>query len=191
MKRVGGYVFNTVGIAILTATVIVLILTRFGWRVDSVISGSMDPKIGKGSFALTRPVEAEEISIGDVIVFPHTVPGEQERQILVIHRVTNTGDGTWFQTKGDASENPDDFVVPAEDVLGRVCFHLPYLGRALQLARTPFGVAVLVACFGLLILSDVIDIRRQSLAKKNTQAAASRTVKEGQNACRDRGIRRT
>jgi signal peptidase I len=191
MKKIGSYLFNIIGIAILTAIVVVIILTRFGWRVDSVMSGSMEPRIGKGSFVLTRPVEVEDISIGDVIVFPHTVPGEQEREILVIHRVTNTGDGTWFQTKGDANENPDDFVVPAEDVIGRVCFHLPYLGRALQLARTPFGIAVLASCFGLLIVSDVIDSRRQSLAKKKTQAAASRTVKEGQNAFTDRGTRRT
>ena len=177
MKKIGGYLFNTIGIAILTAIVVVLILTRFGWRVDSVISGSMEPKIGKGSFVLTRPGEAAEIDIGDVIVFRHTVPGEQMEQKLIIHRVIDTGDGTWFQTKGDANEKPDAFIVPAHDVIGQVCLHLPYLGRALQLARTPFGIAVLVSCIGLLIVSDVIGIRRQSLAKK-IQATNCRAGKE-------------
>ena len=191
MRKIGGYLFNTIGIAILTAIVVLLILTRFGWRVDSVLSGSMEPKIGKGSFVLTRPIETEEINIGDVIVFRHTVPGEQGEQKLIVHRVVDTRDGTWFRTKGDANEEPDASVVPAQDVIGRVCFHLPYLGRALQLARTPFGIAALVSCFGLLIVSDVIDIRRQSLAKKNTQAAASQAVKEGRNGCAGRGTHRT
>ena len=191
MKKIGSYLFNIIGIAILTAIVVVLILTRFGWRVDSVISGSMEPKIGKGSFVLTRPVEAEEIGIGDVIVFRHTVPGEQTEQKLIVHRVINTGDGTWFQTKGDANEEPDAFVVSDQDVIGRACFHLPYLGRALQLARTPFGIAALVSCFGLLIVSDVVDIRRQSLAKKKTQVVASRAVKDRRNAGADRGTPRT
>jgi signal peptidase len=190
MKNTGSYLFNIIGIAILTAIVVVLVLTRFGWRVDAVISGSMEPKIGKGSFVLTRPVEAEEIDIGDVIVFRHTVPGEQTEQKFIIHRVIDTGDGTWFQTKGDANEKPDAFVVPAHDVIGQVCFHLPYLGRALQLVRTPFGIAVLVSCFGLLIVSDVIDIRRQSLAKK-IQTANWRAGKEERSGHADRGTRRT
>ncbi len=190
VRKVGGYVFNTIAIVFVTAVVLILILTRFGWRVDCVVSSSMEPKIGRGSFVITRPVRTQEMGVGDVIVFRHTVFGEQTSQMLIIHRVADTGDGTWFQTKGDANEEPDAFVVPSQDVLGQVCFRLPYLGRVLQLAKTPFGIAVLVCCFGLLVVSDAIDIRRQTFARKKTRSAACRAAKEGPNSCADRGTRR-
>jgi signal peptidase len=101
------------------------------------------------------------------------------------------GDGPWFRTKGDANEEADAFVVPSQDVIGRVCLHLPYLGRVLQSAKTPFGIAVLVCCFGMLMVSDVIDIRRQALVKKETRAAACRAAEEGRNSGADRRTRRT
>jgi signal peptidase I len=191
VRKAGGYVFNTIAIVFVIAVVLILILTRFDWRVDCVVSDSMEPKIGRGSFVITRPVRTQEIGVGDVIVFRHTVFGEQASQMLIIHRVTDTGDGTWFQTKGDANEEPDAFVIPYQDVLGQVCFHLPYWGRVLQTAKTPFGIAVLVCCFGLLIVSDGIDIRRQTLTRKKTRSAACRAAKERPNSCADRGTRRT
>lgn len=179
MKKIGSYLFNILAVVTLSAIAVVIILTRFGWRVDCVVSSSMEPAIGKGSFVLTRPVDAEEILVGDVIVFRHTVAGEQTHQeIPIIHRVIEATGGNWFRTKGDANDVPDPYIVHTRDVIGRVCLHLPYLGRALQLARTPPGIAALVCCFCGLMIVDLTDLRKHLHARKRTEATESHALRQ-------------
>ena len=157
-----GYALVAAVVVILATTVSVLLLRCFGWRADSVLSGSMEPGIRTGSLVLTKSAEAREIKTGDVIVFQHTVGVEQPERILIAHRVVDTRDGTSFRTKGDANENPDPFLVPADDIVGTVYCDIPYLGRLAELAGTPCGISVLGCCAGMLVVAEVVRIRRQS-----------------------------
>ncbi|MCJ7792207.1 MAG: signal peptidase I, partial [Dehalococcoidia bacterium] len=52
-------------ILLMTAAVLTFLAPHFGWRVDTVYSGSMEPELKVGGVVVTRPVEAEEIRIGD------------------------------------------------------------------------------------------------------------------------------
>ncbi len=159
-----GFVLGAAVIVAVTTTVGVILLKGFGWRVDSVLSGSMEPDIRTGSLVLTRPVEAVEIQTGDVIVFRHAVDGDQTKQVLIAHRVVDAGDGTSFRTKGDANENLDPFLVPADDVVGTVLCDIPYLGRLAELVGTPYGISVLGCCVGMLVVTEVVHICRRSRA---------------------------
>ena len=57
---------------------------------------------------------------------------------------------SWFETRGDANEEPDPTIVPASAVLGRVAMAIPGAGRVLGVAATPAGFLVVVGISGLL-----------------------------------------
>jgi signal peptidase len=74
---------------------------------------------------------------------------------LTSHRVIAVADGLpfHFQTKGDANENADPFMVPAENVTGKVCLHIPYFGYAIQFIKTPLGILLTLCLPGLVIIA--------------------------------------
>lgn len=149
---------NNFGTAILVVFLLAAALTflapRFGWRVDAVFSGSMEPKIKVGSILVTRPVEAETITAGDIITFNSPLS-----EIPTTHRVISVGKGSelYFQTKGDANEDADPFTIPAQNVVGRVCFHVPYFGYVSQFVKTPLGFILALCVPGIIIV--VMELR--------------------------------
>lgn len=164
MNKVADYLGLALALILITAVVLVFAATRFGWRVDAVLSGSMEPGLKVGSLAITRPVGAEEIRTGDVIAFRSAVSA-----LPIVHRVVAAEDGSSFRTKGDANENADPFLVPAQDVLGRVCCRVPFLGYAAQFVKTPFGILLIcVWCF----LVIVNEMRTLLLAPAREKARA-------------------
>jgi len=136
-------------ILLIAAAAFTFLAPRFGWSVDTVFSGSMEPQLKVGGVVVTRPVAAEEIKVGDIITF-HPSMNEQ----LTSHRVIAVDDGSssHFLTKGDANEDADPFVVPAQNVVGKVCFHIPYFGYATQFIKTPLGLLLTLCLPGLIII---------------------------------------
>jgi len=141
-------------ILLMTAAALTFLAPRFGWSVDAVVSGSMEPELKVGGVVITRPVDAEEIKTGNIITF-YSPLSEQ----LTSHRAIAVEEGSslHFQTKGDANEDADPFSVPAENVVGKVCFHIPYLGYAAQFVKTPLGFVLTLCLPGLIIV--VMELR--------------------------------
>ncbi len=137
-------------ILLMAAAALTFLAPRFGWSVDTVFSGSMEPELEMGGVVVTHPVEARDIKAGDIITFYPPTSGQ-----LTAHRVIAVEDGSplQFQTKGDANENADAFLVSAENVTGKVCFHLPYLGYAIQFIKTPLGILLTLCLPGLVIIA--------------------------------------
>lgn len=154
MKRV----FENFGLAVIilliTAAALTFLAPRFGWRVDTVFSGSMEPELKVGAVVITRPVDAEEIKTGDILTF-YSPLSEQ----LTSHRViaVEQGSSLHFSTKGDANEDADPFTLPPENVVGKVCFHIPYLGYVAQFVKTPLGFLLTLCLPGLIII--VMELR--------------------------------
>jgi signal peptidase len=158
MKKAAGYLGYGIMILLIAAAVFTFLAPHFGWRVDAVFSGSMEPQLKTGGVVLTRPVEAGDIKVGDIITF-HSPLHEQ----LISHRVISVEDGSPlnFQTKGDANEDADPFVVPAQSVVGEICFHMPYLGYAAQFIKTPLGLLLTLCLPGLVIIvMEMVSIWR-------------------------------
>ena len=147
----------------------VMLASRQGWEFDAVLSGSMEPSLEVGGLVVLRPVEAEDVVVGDVISF--RVPNVDTP---ICHRVIEIqrNDGELFlRTKGDANESPDPSLVSSDNLSGRQVFYLSYLGHLThfdRFARTPVDVLgreltvgfVAMLMMGLavigLILSDVL-----------------------------------
>jgi signal peptidase len=118
----------------------------------------MMPVLKVGSMVLTRPVAAQDINVGDIITFYS--PLNQE---LTSHRVieVETGPSLGFQTKGDANEEPDDLIIPAENVVGIICFQVPYLGYVSHFIKTRQGLLLTLCLPGLVIIvMEIRNIRR-------------------------------
>jgi signal peptidase len=154
------------GLLVLVALVIPFVTASFPGAVGAegtyvVTSGSMEPAIGVGDMVYVYETDPAEIQENDVITYDVTGDGQ-----VITHRVVEvrqTEDGRQFRTKGDANEDADPYQVPAEAVVGRVAFSLPFLGRAVVFANTRLGVlTMLIVPATLLILEEVYSLGRAS-----------------------------
>ena len=153
MVRATEWIGITVVILLVTVVALTLIAPYFGWRVDTVRSGSMEPELKVGSVVITRPVQAEEVSVGDVITFRSPTSGE-----IASRRVSAIEDGPSFRTEGIANGDADPFVTPAQGVVGRVCFHLPFAGYVIQHLVTPVGMLLLFVFGFSIVVSEMISM---------------------------------
>ncbi len=151
---------------LLAATVALLALGPLvlPYKVDAVLSGSMEPTIPVGSIVLLRPVDADQVAVGDVITF-HRPDRPDE---LVTHRMVGIEDdatGRAFITQGDANPAPDPWRVPATGSGWRCVFHVPYLGYPVSAAASPLGRTALIVApifaLGLTILIPLWLPRRR------------------------------
>jgi signal peptidase len=147
MLRYSGF---GLAIVLLASAVFMLLAPRFGWRVDAVFSGSMEPELKLGSLVVTRPVTAVSIRVGDIITFYSPLNAK-----ITSHRVTSVQDGPplYFRTAGDANEAPDPFAVPARNVVGIVSLDAPYLGYLTQFIKTPRGILLTLFVPGLFVIA--------------------------------------
>jgi signal peptidase len=149
MKKLAQNIGLAVIVLLMAAAVFTFLAPHFGWRVDAVYSGSMEPQLKVGGLVVTQPIAAEDIRVGDNITF-HSPLNKQ----LTTHRVIAVEDGASpaFRTKGDANEDADPFIVTAGNVVGKVCLHIPYFGYATQYIKTPLGFLLTLCLPGLIII---------------------------------------
>ena len=142
-----------------------LILSRFNtplkFRVFSVLSGSMEPNIPVGSLVIVKP--ADDYHEDEVV----TVRSEKTIKETVTHRIVKVSEdpdvgSVNYRLKGDANEDPDREMVPKQRVLGKVAFHLPYLGKAVAFAQTQTGfVLLIVVPATIIIYSEMMAIKKE------------------------------
>lgn len=108
----------------------------FGFGVAIVLSGSMEPALSVNDLVIVT--EAEDYSVGDVVVF-------QDAGDLIIHRIiAKDAEAELFQTKGDANNTADE-PIRLDQVKGKESFHIPLVGIIVRALKTPVGIiAVLV-----------------------------------------------
>lgn len=146
-------ILNGIGIAVLlllmAAGVFIYVAPHFGWQVEAVRSGSMAPEIERGTLVVAQRVNPEMIAVNDIIIFRPVGVGENN----ICHRVIVVENSPLqFRTKGDAEKNPDPFVVPARNLVGRVFYHLRWIGYAVLFIKTPVGFLLTVVVPGLVII---------------------------------------
>lgn len=110
--------------------VAVLVPRLTGSTPYTVLTGSMSPTYPPGTLVVVRPVDTDDLAVGDVITFQRT----SGQAAVVTHRVvavaSNTVDGErTFRTRGDANNAVDrDPVLPVQ-VKGEVWYAVPWLGH--------------------------------------------------------------
>lgn len=144
-------------------------------QIKIVKSGSMEPAIHTGSVVVLKPQAS--YAVGDIITF-----GEDTgTQIPTTHRiieVRNEGSQTFYMTKGDANEDPDNVQIAKSEVEGRVLFSVPYAGYVLDFAKQPIGFALMIGLPAAMIILDEMmrifqEVRRMKGGKKTKKKEVS------------------
>ena len=142
LRRVLG-VLGTVATLVLVAGWFVALRPAFLGGATSyvLVSGkSMEPEMHTGDLAFVR--RQDTYRRGDVIAFE--VPrGEPGAGALVIHRIVGGSATSGYVMQGDNRDRPDMWRPKPGDVRGRRVAHLPGVGRAFAVVRTPLGMATL------------------------------------------------
>jgi signal peptidase len=174
MKKIAWYTVFSLVVMLMVVAVFIYIAPHIGWYVSAVVSGSMEPALETGSLVVTRPVDPEEIKVGDIITFNPVSLGER----MMTHRVIDIRKNSpvVFQTQGDNCGMPDPFSVPAENLVGKICFHIPYGGNFTEFLKTPAGFISSVIVPGILVfILYVIGVWRAVIERKN-QGAVEKIV---------------
>ncbi|WLR61535.1 signal peptidase I SipW [Guptibacillus hwajinpoensis] len=143
----------------------------FGYELKTVLSGSMEPGFMTGSIIAVKPVnEEKKFSAGDIITF---IDAEEK---LVTHRileVKGSGKSVQYITKGDNNEGADPEPVLSQNIKGEYHgFTLPYVGYALEFAKSKLGSALLLIVPGFIILAySFVSMWRaiQEIERKNDE----------------------
>ena len=114
---------------------------QFGFRIDTVRSGSMEPALKVGGVVITESIPITDIRQGDIVTFRSPNDG-----VITSHRVNARAEGSpvYFETKGDANPKPDYTLVPESAIIGEVVFVLPFVGYVANFIKTPFGFIVIM-----------------------------------------------
>ena len=100
-------------------------LRILGYRPYSVKTESMLPEYKVGSLVYVREMDFDDLKPGDVITFVN-----DDTQKVVTHRITEIdNDERMVYTKGDNNEYPDIKPVYEENIIGKVDFSIPMLGK--------------------------------------------------------------
>lgn len=136
--------------AVLFAAVGVLLAATLpafrGFHTVTVYGGSMGESLPAGSVAVTQPVDAQALRVGDVIAI-----GGRRDGLPVLHRIVaidDTDGQRVVTTRGDANETNDPQPITVEGRGDRVVYHIPWIGYFLAFARTQLGLAMLVGLPG-------------------------------------------
>ena len=151
---------------LLIVALAVAVPTLAGGTAYTVLSPSMRPTLPPGALVVTRPVQASDLAIGDVVTY-QIRSGEPA---VITHRVVAlrlTADGEVLaQTKGDFNNAVDPELVQPEQLRGRLWYSVPVLGYVNAAAGhgrvvVVVGVVVgLVGYAGWMFASSARDRRR-------------------------------
>lgn len=126
----------------------------FGYRAFYVSSGSMTPTIPVGSLILVKETDPEDIKEKDIITY------EDSNKTVVTHRVIEIDQyDQSFVTQGDANESEDPFPVEAAQLIGRVVFHIGYIGYIFDFIRSKYGLIALSAFLLLLLVLNSLQAK--------------------------------
>ena len=174
MKRVKKLLntISTILVVIVVILAIALVGVRLiGFRVFTVLSGSMEPVYHVGSIIYVKSADPKDIKVGDPITFVL-----DESLTVATHRVVeiNTGDDGMlrFKTKGDANESADGGQgVHEKNLIGKPVFTIPYLGYLASYIQSPPGRHLAIAFVALMlllfILPDIISPGGKGRKKKS------------------------
>ena len=129
-------------------------IPRFG--LYTIISPSMEPAVKVYDVVVDMNVFKEtDIKKGDVITFISN--SNVSKGLTVTHRVVeivkNQDGSLSYITKGDNNQKTDQSPVSYKDVIGKVLFKIPQLGRVQFLLADKFGwiMVILLPALGVII----------------------------------------
>lgn len=167
---------STVLVVLMVLCAVFLMGSRLmGYRVFTVISGSMEPQYSVGDLIYVKAVDVNTIQVGDPITFVLN-----EDLVVATHRVVEIdAENQRFYTKGDANEIMDNEPVHFNNVIGVPQFSIPKLGYVSDFIQNPPGMYITLAVGSVLIILVFLpDMLRKKQAPEEASASEESTPEE-------------
>ncbi|MBQ6687126.1 MAG: signal peptidase I [Bacilli bacterium] len=146
----------------------------------TIISPSMEPNLKVYDIIVDKRIDSvNDIQIGDVITFISTSNISSNKTIThrVIDIIIDNNGNYQYKTKGDNNLSPDPAYAEYNNVIGKVLFKVPQLGRVqFFLANQGGWLVVVVIPAIIIILKDILKISK--LSKINKKAEVITVKKE-------------
>ncbi|MEK7527593.1 MAG: signal peptidase I [Patescibacteria group bacterium] len=141
----GEIIFGTILVLVIVVSVFPLIPPfKNYYHSRTVLTGSMEPKIPKGSVVINQWVDQKNLKVDDVITYQHPA---DKKIIYVTHRVVKidkTGLLWRLETKGDANPASDFGLVTQAGIEGKVILIIPLIGYLIEFFKTLVGFILLI-----------------------------------------------
>lgn len=132
-----------------------------GFSAMLVLSGSMQSEIPKGSLVINRSVEPETLQVGDDITYlANSTTTVTHRIVDIIGSYEDTGERA-FQTQGIENPEPDEALVPAGNVVGKVIWHSHVLGSIAETITDNFPVIIFFIVVIVILINVLWRINRK------------------------------
>ena len=153
---------------IVTVSVFLAVVELKGFKLVTVESGSMEPKIRVGDLVVVSPL-ANWPRVGEVISFQSRI----NQQETITHRVysVNIKEG-YLVTKGDNLQSTDP-PLRLHQITGIMRLRSTLAGRIVKLLRNPVGLIVGVYIPGILMIISEAKILNRSLHRRNNYTISS------------------
>jgi len=150
----------------------------------TIISPSMEPNLRVYDIIIDQRIDSvNDIKIGDVITFISTSSISSNKTVThrVIDIVIDENGNYQYKTKGDNNLSPDSAYAEYSNVIGKVLFKIPQLGRIQFFLANQGGwlVAVVIPAL-IIIIKDIMKIVK--LTKVNKKAEGLSIKKEEEEA---------
>jgi signal peptidase I len=153
---VAAVLWFAIGLAI-GLTLAMTVPQAFGYKILTVMSGSMEPTLDTRGVVLVRATSPLDARIGDIVTFRDP----SRRNKLITHRLrafkVRSG-RAYMVTRGDASGTSERWAVATNGAIGRVAYHVPAVGYPREWLTGRWvrvGTVVLLALLGLYLLFDI------------------------------------
>ena len=187
IKKVWNAITTVLVILIVILAILLVGVRLVGFRVFTVLSGSMEPTYHVGSLIYVKDVDYRQLEAGDVITFMldentvathriiQVVPDEDEPEVLR------------YATQGDANDAPDGTLVHYKNVIGTPVFTIPKLGYVANYIQNPPGTYIAISGAAILLLLMFLpDLFSEDEPKKTAESAGEEEPKK-QKSSKKRG----
>ena len=146
---------------------------RPAFGLYTIISPSMEKTLNIYDVIVNVKIKSpDDIKIGDIITFISS--STSSKGMTITHRVISIKEdengNKVFQTKGDNNTSPDPKPATFNNIIGKVIFKIPQLGRLQSILTTKGGwlIIVVIPAF-IIILSDILKLIRLQTAQKSIE----------------------
>ncbi len=130
-----------------------------GYKNFIELTGSMEPTLNVGDIIITK--ETKEIKENDIISF-------REKNSVITHRVFEIykeNGKEYYITKGDANSDTDSELLDKENIEGKYCFKIPFIGKIILFFQKPVGLIILFAIFLTTLIISSIEPKKKETKK--------------------------
>lgn len=139
-KKIWDVVSTILVILVISCAIFLMGSRLMGYRIFTVISGSMEPQYSVGDLLYVKDADVNTIKVGDPITFLLN-----ENLVVATHRVVRIdAENQHFYTKGDANQTEDSEPVHFNNVIGVPKFAIPKLGYVSDFVQNPPGMYITI-----------------------------------------------